>query len=114
MKRESETDGNENGVLVESLKMREKSNSAMSREKSNLVKRGQNGELAKRKERSIKGKTRKQMSFYSKRVRLRTLFILTNLCLYFYIKRHVLILTIVILLFIVLLYFYCLNLRICS
>lgn len=54
MKRESETDGNENGVLVESLKMREKSNSAIRREKSNLVKRGQNGELAKRKEKKKK------------------------------------------------------------
>lgn len=54
MKRESETDGNENGVLVESLKMREKSNSAIRREKLNLVKRGQNGELAKRKEKKKK------------------------------------------------------------
>jgi hypothetical protein len=56
LKRESETDGNENGVLVESLKMREKSNSAIRREKSNLVKRGQNGELAKRKEKKKKKK----------------------------------------------------------
>jgi hypothetical protein len=38
LKRESEADGNENGVLVKSLKMREKSDLAM-RRKSNFLSR---------------------------------------------------------------------------
>lgn len=73
LKRESKAEGSENGVLIKTFERREKSNYIKRREKLDSTKREKNGELAMTREKdekkrkcSVKGKTRRQMSFYVK------------------------------------------------